>query len=139
MRTVPEWIGKTADSAVPPRVKLRVFERLNGTCHISGIKIQTGDKWQVEHVIPLILWTGDGHGNRETNLAPALVDPHKEKTKAEMKIKAKVARTRKKHIRVVEAKQSIQSAPFARSEKAARKAERAPKPQPPRRALYQEM
>ena len=39
-RAVPEWIGKTPDTKVPPRVRLRVFEKHDGTCHISGRKIR---------------------------------------------------------------------------------------------------
>lgn len=31
-RDVEEWIGKTPDSAIPKRVRLRVFERLGGQC-----------------------------------------------------------------------------------------------------------
>jgi 5-methylcytosine-specific restriction enzyme A len=130
-RTPPEWIGKTDDAKVPPRVRLRVFEAAGGICHISGRKIQTGEAWELEHKTALIL----GGEHRESNLAPALVAPHKEKTKAEMKVKGKIARTRKKHVGITRPKQSIRSAPFARPDKPAR----VQKPSPPRRPLYQEI
>lgn len=126
-RSVKEWIAKSDDAKVPPRVRLRVFEAANGICHISGRKIQTGEKWELEHKKALIL----GGEHRETNLAPALVEPHKEKTRAEMKTKAKVARTRKKHVGITRAKQSIQSRGFDRKE-------RVPKPSLPPRRIYQE-
>ena len=95
-RAVPEWIGKTPDTPVPPRVRVRVFERHNGVCHISGRRILAGDKWDLEHIKPLAL----GGEHRESNMAPALVEPHKIKTKAERRVKAKDDRVRKKHLGV---------------------------------------
>lgn len=93
-RAVPEWIGKSPDSKVPDRVKLRIFTRHNGRCHISGRQIRPGDKWDVEHVIALSL----GGENRESNLAPALVASHKIKTAQDRKVKAKDDRIRKRSI-----------------------------------------
>lgn len=94
MRAVPEWIGKTPDTPAPPRVRLRVFERHNGICYLSGRKIGAGDKWQLEHPLAII----NGGENRESNLAPALVEPHKFKTAEDVKQKAKNDRVRKKHL-----------------------------------------
>jgi hypothetical protein len=93
-RSTSEWIGKTPDSKVPDRVRRRVFDRDNGICHLSGRKIAPGEAWELEHVKALIL----GGEHRESNLAPALIEPHKRKTAAEMKIKAKIADTRNKHL-----------------------------------------
>ena len=87
-RTVPEWIGKTDDSRPPQRVRARVFEAYGGKCHISGVKITASDKWELDHVIALI----NGGENRESNLAPALPEPHKKKTADDVAIKKKVAR-----------------------------------------------
>lgn len=53
-----------------------------------------GDKWQVDHVIALI----NGGENRESNLAPILDAPHKEKTREDVRLKSKVARTKAKHL-----------------------------------------
>lgn len=100
-RSVPEWIGATADTAIPARVKLRVFEAHNGTCHISGRKIKPGERWDAEHVIALCNWlpTDDApHGNRESNLKPALTSKHPEKTALDVAEKALVARKRSKHL-----------------------------------------
>lgn len=93
-RAVPEWVGKTPDTPVPPRVKLRVFEAYGGRCYLSGRKIMAGEKWQVEHKLCLAL----GGENRESNLAPALVAPHAEKTRQDVAMKAKADRVRKKHL-----------------------------------------
>ena len=97
-RKVEEWVGATPDSPVPPRVKLRIWERADGRCHISGRKIMAGDAWDLDHVIALCNWTGDGHGNRETNLAPALRDKHREKTATDVAEKSRAYRKRVKNI-----------------------------------------
>lgn len=94
MRQVEEWRGKTDDTAIPARVKLRVFEKYNGVCYLSGVKIRPGDKWEIEHVRPLC----NGGEHRESNMAPALVKPHKAKTAADRREKAKNDRVRKRHL-----------------------------------------
>ena len=99
-RAVEEWIGKTPDTPVPERVKLRVFERYGGKCYLSGTKIWPTDAWQVEHIKPLKA----GGENRENNLAPALPAHHKIKTADERSVTAKVDRTRKKHIGIAKSK-----------------------------------
>ena len=94
-REVPEWIAKHDDQKVPPRVKMRIFDRENGICHLTGAKIDpVRDQWDADHKIPLIL----GGEHRESNLFPALRDAHKKKTAAEVAVKSKIARTRKKHL-----------------------------------------
>lgn len=93
-RSVPEWIGKTPDSKVPPRVRLRVFAKYDGRCYLSGRKIGPADKWDLEDIVALI----NGGENRESNKAPALKAPHIEKTKRDVAEKAKVARIRMKHL-----------------------------------------
>lgn len=97
-RATPEWIAKHDDQKVPPKVRQRVFDRHGGICHLTGRQIQPGEAWELEHVHALIL----GGEHRESNLAPALKEAHKRKTATEMKIKAKIARTRQKHIGVKE-------------------------------------
>lgn len=63
-RAVPEWIGKTDDTPVPPRVRLRVFEAKGGKCHSCGRKIRPGERWTCEHLVALI----NKGQNRESNL-----------------------------------------------------------------------
>jgi 5-methylcytosine-specific restriction enzyme A len=94
MRTVEEWIGKTDDDRPPPRVRVRIFEKHHGRCGISNRIIRAGDKWQVDHIVALIL----GGSNRESNMCPVLVQPHKEKTRRDVAQKAKNYRVRKRHL-----------------------------------------
>lgn len=93
-RSVPEWIGKTDDTPVPDRVKLRVFEKFGGTCPKCTRELQPG-AWDCDHVIPLIL----GGKNRETNLQPLCADPcHSGKTALDVKLKARVERVKRRHV-----------------------------------------
>ena len=92
-RSVPEWVGKTHDSAVPARVKARVFERFGGRCAISGVKLFPGE-YDFDHELAL----EDGGEHREGNLRPVHRDRHREKTAAEAGARKKVRRTRLKHL-----------------------------------------
>lgn len=102
-RSVPEWIGKNADSPIPPRVRLRVFERFGGRCHLSGRQIRPGDDWDCDHIVALI----NGGEHRESNLAPAIKDKHREKTAEDVKEKSIVYRKRIKHLGVKKRGSSI--------------------------------
>lgn len=94
-RSVPEWIAKHDDQKVPDRVRLRIFDRENGICHLTGKRIDpVRDEWDLDHKVSLIL----GGEHRETNLFPALREPHRRKSATEVAVKAKIARTRKKHL-----------------------------------------
>jgi 5-methylcytosine-specific restriction protein A len=110
-RELPEWIGKTPDTPAPPRVRQRVFDRHDGICYLSGRKILPGDKWQLEHPLAII----NGGENRESNLAPALVEPHKVKTAEDVKQKAKNDRVRKKHLGITAPRAKIASRGFAKA------------------------
>lgn len=90
-RAVKEWIGRTDDSRVPPRVRLRIFDLHEGRCHISGRKIRQGEAWELEHIVALC----NGGEHRESNMAPALAKPHKAKTASDIAEKAVTARKRK--------------------------------------------
>lgn len=93
MRSVPEWIGSHPDQKVPPRVRVRVFDRHEGRCYRTGRKIMPGDAWELEHVKALC----NGGEHRESNMAPILAGkPHKEKTAEDVAEKSKVARIRAK-------------------------------------------
>lgn len=93
-RTVAEWIGKTPDTPIPPRVKLRVFEKFGGRCYLSGRIIRAGEAWECDHVKAI----KNGGENRENNLAPALKDKHREKTKADVAEKSMIYRKAAKNI-----------------------------------------
>lgn len=96
MRTanLKEWIGRTDDSKPPPYVRRRVFDKYDGVCYLSKVKILIGDKWDLEHIVALC----NGGENRESNMAPALVAPHKVKTKQDRATKAKNDHVRMKHL-----------------------------------------
>ncbi len=87
-RAVPEWIGKTSDSKVPPHVRMRIFLAHDGRCYLTGRKIRPGEYWELEHKQALC----NGGEHREGNLAPALYEPHKIKTARDVKERAKIDR-----------------------------------------------
>lgn len=93
-RSVPEWIGKTDDTAAPPRVRLRVFERCEGKCGECGRKIRPGESWTLEHLIALI----NGGKNAESNLGVTCGWCLPAKNAADVAEKSKVARVRAKHL-----------------------------------------
>lgn len=93
-RTVESWVGKTPDSAIPLRVRLRVFQRCGGICALSGRKIMPGDEWDLDHVKPLSM----GGLHAETNLQVVWRPAHREKTAAEAGPRAKADRIRAKHL-----------------------------------------
>jgi 5-methylcytosine-specific restriction protein A len=94
VRSTPEWRGKTDDSAIPDRVKDRIFEKFEGYCPKCSRELRRG-QWQCDHVIPLIL----GGAHAESNLQPLCTSPcHSAKTALDVKLKAKVARVRKRHL-----------------------------------------
>lgn len=107
-RSVPEWVGAHADSKIPDRVKDRIWAREEGVCYLSGRKITTGDQVDWDHRIALVNWTGEGHGNRESNIFPVIRAKHREKTRQDVAEKAASARVRKKH-------RGIRPAPTMRS------------------------
>lgn len=72
-RAVEEWVGKTDDTAIPPRVRDRVFTAKEGRCHkcTREIAANRGESFTCEHVTALINWRpteAAPHGNRESNL-----------------------------------------------------------------------
>lgn len=93
MRTVKEWIGRTDDAKVPDRVRLRVFLKHEGRCHITGIKILPGVPWELDHIVALC----NGGEHRESNLAPILAKPHKDKTRADRRLLARTRKRQKSH------------------------------------------
>lgn len=84
-RELPEWIGTTDDTPIPPRVRLRVWERAGGRCQgPCSRKLAPGDGWSCDHVVALI----NGGQNRESNLAVKCDWCHKEKTASDVEQKS---------------------------------------------------
>ena len=84
----------TTRRSLSTTARVRIFEDAGGLCHICGQKIQAGQKWDVEHVIPLAMGGEDGGDN----LKPAHKACHASKTAIDRRDLAKVARIRAKHI-----------------------------------------
>jgi 5-methylcytosine-specific restriction endonuclease McrA len=94
-REVPEWIGRTDNTAPPPRVKARIYLLAEGHCkHCTRFIDGSALTAEYDHVIPIIL----GGENRETNLQLLCEPCHAAKTKIDVKLKSKVARVRKAHL-----------------------------------------
>jgi 5-methylcytosine-specific restriction enzyme A len=100
MRTVPEWIGKSDDTPVPKRVRVRVFLKFDGICGICTVKI-SGRRWVTDHRIALI----NGGENRERNLWPIHeACDRKVKTPADVAEKSTTYRVRAKHLGIKQRK-----------------------------------
>ncbi|WP_398480947.1 HNH endonuclease [Tardiphaga sp.] len=84
----------------------RVFMAHEGVCHLAGRKIKPGEPWDCDHVIALI----NGGEHRESNLAPALRDKHREKTAEDVAEKSRVYRKAAKNIGI-----DLRSSPKIRS------------------------
>ena len=93
MRQTEEWIGRHDDEAIPPRVRLRVIERQDYRCAITGRHLRPGDPVEFDHIIALC----NGGLHAESNLQAILGEAHKAKTAADVRIKAKNASVAKKH------------------------------------------
>ena len=93
-RSVPEWIGKHDDQAIPDRVKDRIGREAEGYCQHCQREIAGKLRAEFDHIIPLII----GGEHRESNLQLLCNECHGAKTKLDVKLKAKVARVRKRHL-----------------------------------------
>lgn len=111
-RSVPEWIGKSSNSAVPPRVRLRIFLRYEGRCQCGCNRlIRPGEAWECEDTIALI----NGGERRESNLKPWLKGHQKEKTAADVAEKSRVYRKAAKHYGITAKRAKIKSRGFEKA------------------------
>lgn len=75
--------------------RARIFAANDGVCHLCKGKINIGEAWEVEHVIPYALTQDDS----DDNLRPAHVKCHAVKTHTEDRPRiSKAERQRLKHI-----------------------------------------
>jgi 5-methylcytosine-specific restriction endonuclease McrA len=126
-REVPEWVGKTPDSKIPPRVLLRIYERENGICHGCQVSLK-GKRWEADHRPALV----NGGENRESKIFPVCTPCHKARTKKDVAEKADISRKKQKNLGIRRPKGKLKSAPFPKPEKERKGRE----PLPPRK-LYQ--
>lgn len=85
-RQVPEWIGATADSAIPPRVKVRITLRQNGRCDGCQRKFDPKLKPEFDHRPALV----NGGQNRESMIVAVCHECHSARTKEDVAEKSKV-------------------------------------------------
>lgn len=113
-RSTKEWFGKTDDSDPPGRVKLRIYDRAGGVCHICKLPIKSTETWHADHVHAIIA----GGPNRESNLAPAHAHCNMAKAKVETKEKSVVAKKRRAHLGIKTAPQKpLQGRGFPKTDK----------------------
>lgn len=88
---------------------LEFFLAHKGECHICGGKIDAvRSSWQREHVVPLAL----GGADDESNMRPAHVKCHREKTDSDVTAIAKAKRREAKFYGAKQPKRKIQSRGF---------------------------
>lgn len=93
-RSLPEWVGRSPDSPIPPRVRMRIYDKWKEHCAACGRKLYP-QGWDCDHIVPLIA----GGEHKETNLQPLCKVPcHSDKTLGDVAVKSKVARVRKRHL-----------------------------------------
>lgn len=92
-RSKPEWIGKTDDTPIPRRIKLRILEKQDHKCAVLLISFGPNHPPKFDHIIAL----EDGGENRESNIQALSDLAHKPKTADEAAARADVRSKRAKH------------------------------------------
>lgn len=83
-----------ARKSFPMRERVRIFELNRGCCHICEQKIQVGDAWDLEHIVPWELTRDDS----DENVKPAHKSCHKLKSADDIAGIRKADRIHAKHI-----------------------------------------
>lgn len=91
-RSLPEWIGKTPDTPIPPRVQDRVRERCGNACKGCTRPLRN-ENGHIDHIIALI---NDGE-HREDNMQLLCEWCHASKTAQDVAMKSRSARVRQRH------------------------------------------
>lgn len=94
MRDVSEWIGADDNTPIPPRVKVRLFQKFGGFCQICTLSIRGKLLAEYDHAVALI----NGGANRENNIQLVCSECHKGKTRQDVAEKSRMARKRMKAI-----------------------------------------
>lgn len=112
MRTanLKEWRGKTDDSAIPPRVKDRIYHRCGKRCQNCGCPLDAVIKPQFDHIVALI----NGGPHVEFNLQTLCRPCHGLKTAVDVKEKSEVTQARANHLGFTAPKHKWQSRGFPR-------------------------
>lgn len=87
-----------------------IFKAARGVCHICERRIQAGERWEVEHRIPLALGGADDDSNRR----PAHEKCHAKKTRDDQ---SSIARAKRREARHTGAYRSAHPMPGSRGTK----------------------
>jgi len=79
---------------ISAKQRVALFSKHGGVCHICGGKINVGEAWEVEHVIPFAM----GGEDNESNWSPAHVKCHRTKTSDDVGAIAKAKRREVRHL-----------------------------------------
>jgi len=96
------------------KIRLQIFQTHKGLCHICGGKVNVGESWDVEHVIPFAM----GGEDNETNWAVAHVKCHRTKTVQDV---AEIAKAKRREARHRGSHQSRTPLPFGKKSKLKKK------------------
>lgn len=110
-RHVKEWLAKTDDAAIPPRVKDRIFKRCGEQCQNCSKPLNGRNKPEFDHITALV----NGGNHRETNLQALCAPCHGAKSKIDVAEKSKVHESRVRNLGLAAPRQKIRSAPFRKS------------------------
>ena len=135
-RPVKEWRGKTAASMPPPTVRQRIFETWSGVCYLSKVVIDPAKGFDLEHIVPIA--DGGLDANRESNLRPALRDPHIIKTAKEKRDRADAGRKKRAALGIRKAA-TLKGPAFTPAPEQRKASKQLEKSMPPRRAMFQEV
>ena len=117
------------------RDRAALFERDNGKCHMCGLRIEAGKKWDASHRIPLAC----GGADDMSNLSPAHKRCHRRHTsKVDQPWIAKVRHQRDAHTGAKVSKTSMQSSSTLPPASPAHRATTPPTKCVPRKPLYEE-
>ena len=79
---------------ISTRERVDIFHRWTGQCHLCGGRITAGERWDVEHVIPL----AQGGADEGDNLRPAHTKCHAVKTRDDATNTARAKRREAIHV-----------------------------------------
>ena len=99
-RAVPEWVGRDPDTAIPDRVKLRIYDRQNGRCDGCKRKFDAKLPPEYDHR-PALKNSGQ---NRESMIFAVCHECHLARTRVDVAEKSETATIRLKHIMPKESK-----------------------------------
>lgn len=94
MRDVPEWVGSHDDQTLPPRVKVRIFQKFNGRCATCTLQIAGKLRPAYDHIIALT----NGGEHKESNVQLLCISCHATKTRIDVAEKSVMYHKKAKNI-----------------------------------------